>query len=82
VRLIATPGHQPEDISVVIDGVDQDGQAGLVVYTHEWWMESGPEVDPYAADQNQLTASRKLILDLNPVKIIPAHGPAFSPMSA
>lgn len=79
VRVIGTPGHQPEDISVVIDGVDQDDQAGLVVYTHEWWMESGPEVDPYAADQNQLLASRQLILDLNPAKIIPAHGPAFSP---
>lgn len=79
VRVMATPGHQPEDISVVIDGVDISGQSGLVVYTHEWWMESGPEVDPYAADQNQLAASRKLILDLNPVKIIPAHGPAFVP---
>lgn len=79
VRVIATPGHQPEDISVVIDGDDALGNAGLVIYTHEWWMESGPEVDPYAADQNQLAASRKKILDLKPVKIIPAHGPAFEP---
>ena len=78
VRIIATPGHQPEDISVVIDGEDSLGNAGLVIYTHEWWMESGPEVDPYAADQNQLAASRKKILDLKPVKIIPAHGPAFA----
>lgn len=74
VRLIATPGHQPEDISVVIDG-----QTGLVVYTHEWWMESGPAEDPYAADRDLLRASRQAILDLKPVAIIPAHGPAFAP---
>jgi glyoxylase-like metal-dependent hydrolase (beta-lactamase superfamily II) len=79
VRLIATPGHQPEDISVVIDGEDSNGNSGIVIYTHEWWMESGPEVDPYATDPNQLATSRKKILDLKPVKIIPAHGPAFSP---
>ena len=78
VRLIATPGHQPEDISVVIDGSDSEENLGTVIYTHEWWMESGPEVDPYAADLNQLAASRKKILDLKPVKIIPAHGPAFA----
>ena len=77
VRLIATPGHQPEDISVVIDGNDSNGNSGIVIYTHEWWMESGPEIDPYAANPDQLAASRKKILDLNPVKIIPAHGPAF-----
>ena len=77
VRIIATPGHQPEDISVVIDGEDSDGNSGLVIYTHEWWMESGPEVDPYAADPIQLAASRNKILDLKPLKIIPAHGPAF-----
>jgi glyoxylase-like metal-dependent hydrolase (beta-lactamase superfamily II) len=78
VRMIATPGHQPEDISVVIDGVDSNGNSGIVIYTHEWWMESGPEIDPYAADQNQLAESRKIILDLKPMKIIPAHGPAFT----
>lgn len=77
VRIIATPGHQPEDISVLIDGEDTNGDFGLVIYTHEWWMESGPEVDPYAADQSQLAASRQKILDHKPVKIIPAHGPAF-----
>ena len=78
VRLIATPGHQPEDISVVIDGEDSNGNSGIVIYTHEWWMESGPEVDPYTTDPNQLAASRKKILDLKPVQIIPAHGPAFA----
>ena len=77
VRLIATAGHQPEDISVVIDGEDSNGDSGIVIYTHEWWMESGPEVDPYAADPNRLAESRKKILDFKPVKIIPAHGPAF-----
>ena len=81
VRLIATPGHQPEDISVVIDGEDSTGNSGIVIYTHEWWMESGPEVDPYAADPNKLAASRKKILDLKPVQIIPAHGPAFTPLA-
>ena len=81
VRVIASPGHQPEDISVVINGEDAEGNLGIVIYTHEWWMESGPEVDPYAADQAQLSASRRLILELSPSKIIPAHGPAFTPVA-
>ena len=72
-------GQKPKQ--EVFDGVDAHGSSGLVVYTHEWWMQSGPEVDPYAADQGQLAASRKKILDLNPVKIIPAHGPAYVPLA-
>lgn len=81
VRIIATPGHQPEDVSVVINGEAVDGQLGISIYTHEWWNESGPEVDPYAVDQNQLVESRKKILDLNPLWIIPGHGAAFTPLA-
>ncbi len=74
VSLLDTPGHTHEDISTLISTVE-----GLVVCTHLWWSSTGPEVDPRAVDQNLLEQSRALVLALNPVLIIPGHGPAFAP---
>jgi|ERR1035437_6501082 glyoxylase-like metal-dependent hydrolase (beta-lactamase superfamily II) len=74
VSLLDTPGHTHEDISTLIETVD-----GLVVCTHLWWTVEGPEVDPRAVDQELLEASRATVLALNPIQIIPGHGPAFSP---
>lgn len=74
VSLIDTPGHTREDISTAI--VTDEG---LVVCTHLWWSVQGPDVDPLAFDQDQLESSRAAVLTLNPVTIIPGHGPAFSP---
>jgi glyoxylase-like metal-dependent hydrolase (beta-lactamase superfamily II) len=76
IRLIRTPGHTVEDISTLIDGVD-----GLVVCTHAWWFEGGPDEDPYSPDMDQLRAARARILDLRPTLIVPGHGPAFTPAS-
>jgi glyoxylase-like metal-dependent hydrolase (beta-lactamase superfamily II) len=74
VSLLDTPGHSREDISTLINTVE-----GLVVCTHLWWSSSGPAIDPRAADQNLLEQSRALVLALNPITIIPGHGPAFAP---
>ena len=50
-----------------------------MVCTHLWWTQSGPADDPYAPDREQLRASRERILALQPVRIVPGHGPAFEP---
>jgi glyoxylase-like metal-dependent hydrolase (beta-lactamase superfamily II) len=74
VSLINSPGHTPQDISTLIET-----REGLVVCTHLWWSSEGPEIDPLANDQERLEQSRKMVLDLSPVLIIPGHGPAFAP---
>ncbi len=74
VRLLATPGHTEQDISTVVETAD-----GLVVCTHVWWSEQGPAVDPYAASQEELSASRQRLLALKPALIVPGHGAAFRP---
>ena len=74
VRLVATPGHTPQDLSTLVETA-----SGLVVLTHLWWSALGPADDPFAPDRGQLAASRRRILDLDPVRIVPGHGPAFIP---
>lgn len=73
VRLIATPGHTPEDISTVASTAD-----GVYVCTHAWWGADGPRDDPFSPDLEILAASRARILAVASV-IIPGHGPKFSP---
>ena len=74
IWLIRTPGHTREDISTVVRT-----DAGLVVCTHAWWFEGGPQDDPYAPDPAELARARERILGLEPVQVIPGHGPAFTP---
>jgi glyoxylase-like metal-dependent hydrolase (beta-lactamase superfamily II) len=74
ISLLDTPGHTREDISTMIETAE-----GLVVCTHLWWALQGPEIDPLAVDQELLEASRATVLALEPVRIIPGHGPAFAP---
>lgn len=75
VRLLATPGHTAQDISTAIRTED-----GLVVCTHLWWMASGPPEDPLAEDPDALHANRARVLALpGLVRIVPGHGPSFSP---
>jgi glyoxylase-like metal-dependent hydrolase (beta-lactamase superfamily II) len=74
IWLIRTPGHTVEDISTVVRT-----EAGLVVCTHAWWYQGGPEDDPYAPDPDVLRRSRERILALEPALIVPGHGPAFVP---
>lgn len=72
VQLLATPGHTAEDITTLVS-TDQ----GLVACTHLWWSADGPEVDPLAIDQGLLEASRRRLLALEPVLIVPGHGAPF-----
>jgi glyoxylase-like metal-dependent hydrolase (beta-lactamase superfamily II) len=74
VQLRTTPGHTAEDITTLVRT-----ESGLVACTHLWWSEDGPEIDPLAADQDQLDASRALLLGLGPALIVPGHGRPFAP---
>src|SRR5689334_3555197 len=56
VRLIATPGHTPQDITTLVGTPD-----GVVAFTHAWWYSAGPKNDPYA-DMDLLHASRARVL--------------------
>jgi glyoxylase-like metal-dependent hydrolase (beta-lactamase superfamily II) len=73
IRLIATPGHTPQDITTLAATPD-----GVHACTHAWWASDGPADDPFAADADALAASRARILAVATV-IIPGHGPAFVP---
>jgi len=73
IRLIATPGHTPQDITTLAATPD-----GVHACTHAWWASDGPAEDPFAPDAAVLAASRARILAVATV-IIPGHGPAFVP---
>lgn len=74
VRLAATPGHTPQDVSTLAET-----DRGLVVCTHLWWHAEGPADDPYAPDRDLLARSRRRVLDLAPALIVPGHGGPFRP---
>jgi glyoxylase-like metal-dependent hydrolase (beta-lactamase superfamily II) len=73
VRLLATPGHTPQDLSVLVGTQD-----GIVALTHLWWAEDGPLEDPYAPDANQLRTQRERVLVVAE-RIVPGHGAPFTP---
>jgi glyoxylase-like metal-dependent hydrolase (beta-lactamase superfamily II) len=77
VRLAETPGHTPQDVSTLVETAD-----GLVVCTHLWWTAEGPAEDPRATDLDALHAGRARVLAMEPVRIVPGHGPAFAPGSS
>jgi glyoxylase-like metal-dependent hydrolase (beta-lactamase superfamily II) len=76
VRLLETPGHTPQDISVLVGTNDQ-----VVALTHLWWMSDGRSDDPYSADRDQLRAQRERVLALADF-VIPGHGAAFTPTAS
>jgi glyoxylase-like metal-dependent hydrolase (beta-lactamase superfamily II) len=73
IRLMATPGHTPQDITTLAATAN-----GVYACTHAWWGPDGPAEDPFAPDPAVLAASRARILAVAAV-IIPGHGPAFVP---
>jgi glyoxylase-like metal-dependent hydrolase (beta-lactamase superfamily II) len=75
-RLMATPGHTPQDITTLAAT-----PAGVHACTHAWWAADGPADDPFAPDAGALAVSRARILAVAAV-IIPGHGPAFAPGDA
>jgi glyoxylase-like metal-dependent hydrolase (beta-lactamase superfamily II) len=72
VRLIATPGHTPQDITTLA-GTSE----GIVAFTHAWWDATRPEIDPNG-DMDALHASRARILAVA-ARVVPGHGAPFVP---
>ena len=73
VRLLATPGHTPQDLTTVVGTAD-----GLIALSHLWWTAEGPADDPYATDRDLLRVQRERVLALAD-RVVPGHGPAFVP---
>jgi glyoxylase-like metal-dependent hydrolase (beta-lactamase superfamily II) len=73
IRLLATPGHTPQDITTLVGAADD-----VVALTHLWWTDEGPAEDPYAPDRDQLREQRERVLELATL-IVPGHGAPFRP---
>lgn len=73
VRLLATPGHTPQDITTLVGTGD-----GIVAVSHLWWTAEGPADDPYAPDRDLLRTQRGRVLAVATL-VVPGHGPAFTP---
>lgn len=74
LRLIRTPGHSHEDITLLA-GTD----AGVVAFAGDlWWHAAGPADDPVAPDREVLRASRLRVIAAADL-IVPGHGAPFVP---
>ena len=73
IRLLATPGHTPQDVTTLVGTPDD-----VVALTHLWWTAAGPEEDPYAPDREQLRQQRERVLDLVTL-VVPGHAAPFRP---
>ena len=73
IRLLATPGHTPQDLTTLVGTPD-----GVVALTHLWWTGEGPAEDPYATDRELLRAQRERVLALADL-VVPGHGAPFRP---
>ncbi|MFG2291865.1 MBL fold metallo-hydrolase [Streptomyces sp. NPDC048603] len=72
LRLIRTPGHSVEDITLLAGT-----GSGVVAFVGDlWWRPDGPAEDPVAPDREELRASRLRVLAAADV-IVPGHGPSF-----
>ncbi|MFJ5780193.1 MBL fold metallo-hydrolase [Streptomyces sp. NPDC093094] len=72
LRLIRTPGHSPEDITLLA-GTEQ----GVVAFVGDlWWRPDGPVEDPVAPDPGTLRTSRLRVLAAADL-IVPGHGGPF-----
>jgi glyoxylase-like metal-dependent hydrolase (beta-lactamase superfamily II) len=76
VRLLATPGHTPQDLTTLVGTADD-----VVALTHLWWSAQGPADDPYATDRDQLRRQRERVLEVATL-IVPGHGGPFRPDSS
>jgi glyoxylase-like metal-dependent hydrolase (beta-lactamase superfamily II) len=75
IKLIRTPGHTLEDITVLA-GTAQ----GVVAFTH-LWNDATAVGDRHAVDLAGLHAGRRRVLAVADT-IVPGHGPAFAPDAA
>ena len=73
IRLLATPGHTPQDVTTLVGTADD-----VVAFTHLWWTAEGPAEDPYAPDRDQLRRQRERVLELATL-VVPGHAAPFRP---
>ena len=73
IRLLATPGHTPQDITTLVGTADD-----VAALTHLWWTADGPADDPYSPDRELLRRQRERVLDLATL-VVPGHGAPFRP---
>lgn len=77
LRLIRTPGHSHEDITLLA-GTD----SGVVAFAGDlWWHAEGPAEDPVAPDREVLRASRLRVIAAADL-IVPGHGGPFAASGA
>ena len=76
VRLLATPGHTPQDLTTLVGTADD-----VVALTHLWWSAKGPADDPYATDRELLRQQRERVLEVATL-IVPGHAGPFRPDSS
>ena len=73
VRLLATPGHTPQDVTTLVGTPDD-----VAALTHLWWTSEGPADDPYTPDRDELRAQRERVLRVATL-VVPGHGAPFRP---
>lgn len=74
IKLIATPGHSAEDITLLVGTA-----SGVVALAGDlWWRADGPADDPVTIDRDVLRASRERVLAVADL-IVPGHGAPFVP---
>ncbi|MEU2543873.1 MBL fold metallo-hydrolase [Streptomyces roseolus] len=74
LRLIRTPGHSAEDITLLAGTAE-----GVVAFAGDlWWHAAGPADDPVAPDRALLRASRQRVLAVADL-VVPGHGAPFTP---
>ncbi|MER5638505.1 MBL fold metallo-hydrolase [Kitasatospora sp. NPDC002227] len=77
LRLIRTPGHSHEDITLLAGT-----PTGVVAFAGDlWWHAAGPADDPVAPDRDQLRTSRERVIATADL-IVPGHGAPFTPDAA
>ena len=73
IRLLATPGHTPQDLTTLVGTADE-----VAALTHLWWTAEGPADDPYSPDRDLLRRQRERVLELVTL-VVPGHGAPFRP---
>ncbi len=77
IRLLFTPGHSHEDLTMLVG--TQDGVVALA--GDLWWRADGPADDPVSPNRDQLRASRERVLAVADL-VVPGHGAPFVPNAA
>ena len=73
IRLLATPGHTPQDMTTLVGTADD-----VAALTHLWWTADGPADDPYSQDR-ELPAPPARAGPRLATLVVPGHGAPFRP---